>query len=106
MYIVLVQIQVKPENIAAFLALTLDNARNSRLEQGVVRFDVLQQQDDPARFVLMEVYRQPQDQQEHRLTEHYLRWRDGVKDMMATDRVGVRYTNIDPSDEEWNGRTV
>lgn len=106
MYIVLVQIQVKPENIAAFLALTLDNARNSRLEQGVVRFDVLQQQDDPARFVLMEVYRQPEDQQKHRLTEHYLRWRDGVKDMMATDRVGVRYTNIDPSDEEWNVRTV
>lgn len=106
MHIVLVYIHVKPESSAAFLALTLDNARNSRLEPGVVRFDVLQQQDDPARFVLVEVYHQPQDQEKHRQTDHYLRWRDGVKDMMAADRVGVKYTNIDPPDEEWYGRAV
>lgn len=106
MHIVLVHIQVKPESIPAFLALTLDNARNSRMEQGVVRFDVLQQQEDPAKFVLVEVYRQPHDQEMHRQTDHYLRWRDGVKGLMAADRVGVRYTNIDPSDEEWDVRAV
>ena len=70
MHIVLVHIQVKPESIPAFLALTLDNARNSRMEQGVVRFDVLQQQEDPAKFVLVEVYRQPHDQEMHRQTDH------------------------------------
>lgn len=106
MHIVLVQIQVKPESIAAFLELTLDNARNSRLEPGVARFDVLQQQDDPGRFVLVEVYHQPQDQEKHRQTDHYLRWRDGVKDMMAADRVGVRYTNIDPPDEAWDAHAI
>lgn len=103
MHIVIVHIQVKPESTRAFIDLTLGNARNSRREQGLVRFDVLQQQDDPARFVLVEVYRQPEDQEKHRQTDHYLRWRDGVKDMMAAERVGVKYTNLDPSDKEWNG---
>lgn len=106
MHIVVVTIQVKPESIAPFLALTQENARNSLLEPGVVRFDVLQQQDAPDRFVLVEVYHRSEDQEAHRQTAHYLRWRDGVKDMMAADRVGVRYINRFPADEDWNARPI
>ncbi len=106
MHIVLVNIQVKPESVQPFLTLTEDNARNSLQEPGVVRFDVLQQQDAPDRFVLVEVYHHPQDQEAHRQTAHYQRWRDGVKDMMAADRVGVRYTNHFPADEDWNARPL
>ena len=106
MHIVLVQIVIKPEMASAFLEHTLDNARNSLMEPGIVQFDVLQQVDDPARFVLLEVYRRPEDQELHRQTAHYLRWRDAVKDMMAADRVGIRYANRFPADEEWHARKV
>ena len=101
MHIVLVHIQVKPEMLPAFLAETRENATNSLREPGISRFDVLQQQDDETRIVLVEIYRQPEDQEKHRQTSHYLHWRDTVKDMMAADRVGTRYTNLFPSDEGW-----
>lgn len=101
MYVSIVSIHVKPDFIAPFIEATQDNARNSRLEPGVVRFDVLQQQDDPARFVLYEVYRQASDLNAHRLTAHYARWRDTVTDWMAETRTSVKYDNVDPSDEDW-----
>ena len=60
MHIALVSVHVKPDAVAAFEAATEHNARQSRLEPGVARFDVLQQRDDPTRFVLFEVYRDPE----------------------------------------------
>lgn len=106
MHVVLVQITVKPDAVAVFVEQTLENARMSRMEPGILQFDVLQQPDDPTKFVLIEVYRKPEDQELHRQTTHYLHWRDTVKDMMATDRVGTRYANLFPADEVWNARKV
>ena len=57
MYIVHVFVHVKPEHVEAFKAATIENARNSVQEPGIARFDVIQQADDPTRFVLIEVYR-------------------------------------------------
>jgi autoinducer 2-degrading protein len=71
MHIIHVQIRVKPDAIEAFTAATLANARASLQEPGVLRFDVVRQQDDPTRFVLVEVYRAAEDQARHRLTDHY-----------------------------------
>ena len=102
MHLVLVHIQVKPENIEAFKLATLENARNSIQEDGVVRFDVLQQADSPARFVLFEIYKSPEDQLKHRDTQHYQVWRDTVTDWMAEPRIGIRYSNLFPKDEDWN----
>jgi len=101
MHIVLVSINVKPEYLDAFREATLDNTRHSRMEPGIARFDFLQQQDDPTRFVLVEVYRDPEDVIRHKETAHYARWRDTVPEMMAEPRVGVKYTNIAPGDSEW-----
>jgi quinol monooxygenase YgiN len=101
MHIVLVHVHVKPDSIEEFKLVTLDNARNSMQEPGVVRFDVLQQKEDPVRFTLVEVYRKPEDQEAHRQTAHYLRWRDAVAEMMAENRVGVRYANLFPDDSGW-----
>jgi (4S)-4-hydroxy-5-phosphonooxypentane-2,3-dione isomerase len=86
MHIVHVSVQVKLEHVVAFIAATRDNARNSALEPGVLRFDALRSKDDPGRFVLVEIYRTPDDQAKHRETAHYLRWRDAVADMMAGPR--------------------
>jgi autoinducer 2-degrading protein len=101
MFIVHVHVRVKPESVEAFREATLENARNSVQEPGVARFDVLQQQDDPTRFALVEVYRTPDDPGRHKETNHYHVWRDAVADMMAEPRSSVKYTNCFPDDPGW-----
>ncbi|WP_322806586.1 antibiotic biosynthesis monooxygenase [Thermanaerothrix sp.] len=101
MHIVLVHVHVKESRLDDFIQATLENAHHSVQEPGIVRFDVLQQAEDPTRFVLVEVYRQPEDQVKHRETAHYQKWRDAVAEMMAEPRQGIRYINLFPSDEEW-----
>ena len=102
MFIVHVLVHVKPDQVEAFRAASVENARNSVREPGVARFDVVQQQDDPTRFVIVEVYRTPDDAGKHKETAHYKKWRDTVADMMAEPRVGVKYTNAFPDDQGWD----
>jgi quinol monooxygenase YgiN len=101
MYIVHVHVQVKPECIAAFKVATLANARASVQEPGVARFDVVQQTDDPTKFVLIEVYRDTAAQAAHKETKHYPIWRDTVADMMAEPRTSVKFQNIFPDEQNW-----
>lgn len=101
MHILLVNIRVKPDRLADFINATLDNAQNSINEDGVVRFDVLQQKDDLTSFTLVEVYRDPKGHAAHRETAHYLRWRDSVAEMMAEPRVATVFSNLFPDDPGW-----
>ena len=94
MHIVHVHVRVKPECIEAFKEATVENARRSIQEPGVARFDFLQQTEDPSRFVLIEIYRDPSDQAAHRETAHYLKWRDAVAGMMAEPRQPVKFTAV------------
>ena len=98
MFIVHVFVHVKHDQVDAFKAASLENARNSIQEPGVARFDLLQQQDDPTRFVFVEVYRTPDDPARHKETAHYAKWRDTVADMMAEPRTSVKYTNVFPDE--------
>jgi autoinducer 2-degrading protein len=102
MFIVHVFAHIKPDQVEAFLAATLENARNSIQEPGIARFDVIQQQDDPTRFVLVEVYRTSDDPARHKETSHYQKWRDIVADMMAEPRTSVKYTNAFPDEQGWD----
>ena len=101
MLIVHVHIHVKPESVEAFRKATEENARCSVLETGMARFDVVQQLDDPTRFVLLESYRTPDASAQHKETAHYLKWRDTVAPMMAAPRTNVKYANIYPADSNW-----
>jgi autoinducer 2-degrading protein len=101
MLIVHVHVHVKPEFVEAFRQATLENARESVKEPGVARFDVIQQTDDPARFILVEVYRTAEAPAQHKETAHYQRWRDTVAEMMAEPRTSVKYVNVFPPDEGW-----
>jgi autoinducer 2-degrading protein len=101
MQIVLVHTHVKPEFVEAFKQATIENASNSVQETGIARFDVIQQADDPTRFILVEVYKTPEAPAAHKATAHYLRWRDTVAEMMAEPRQGIKYANIFPNDEDW-----
>jgi len=101
MLVVLVQVRVLADSIDAFIAATKLNAAASRQEPGIARFDVIQQADDSARFVLIEVYRSNEAALAHKETAHYKTWRDAVAPMMAEPRQGVKFANIDPPDLGW-----
>ena len=101
MFIVHVFAHIKPDQVEAFRTATLENARNSIQEPGIARFDVIQQQDDPARFVLVEAYRTSDDPARHKETAHYQKWCDTVADMMAEPRTSVKYTNAFPDEQGW-----
>ncbi len=101
MLIVHVAVHVKPECVDAFKAATQDNAQNSVREPGIARFDVVQNLDDPTRFVLVEVYRTPDDPARHKETAHYRTWRDTVEPMMAEPRRSTKCRNIFPGDAGW-----
>jgi quinol monooxygenase YgiN len=101
MLIVHVHVQVKPESVAAFKQATEANAKASRLEPGIARFDVLQQQDDPTRFVLVEAYRTAEASAAHKETKPYAVWRDAVAPMMAQPRSSQKFQNLSPADEDY-----
>ena len=101
MLVVLVYVHVKPEYVEAFRDVSTDNARNSVQEPGIARFDVIQQADDPTRFVLVEVYRSQEATVRHKETAHYPRWRDAAADMMAEPRSSVKFSNVFPDDPGW-----
>jgi (4S)-4-hydroxy-5-phosphonooxypentane-2,3-dione isomerase len=92
---------VKPEFIEPFREISLENARNSVQEPGIARFDVIQQLDDPSRFVMVEVYRDADAPAKHKETAHYAAWRDKAAEMMAEPRVGVKYQNLFPGEDGW-----
>ena len=101
MLIVHVHVHVKAEFIEAFRQATIENARQSRREPGVARFDVAQQRGGPARFTLVEVYRDEGAPAAHKETAHYQKWRDTVADMMAEPRTSVKYDHVFPDQREW-----
>ena len=101
MLIVHVHIRVKPEVVEDFSRATVENARASVQEPGIARFDFLQLQDDPNRFVLWEVYRTEEAVAAHKLTAHYATWVEAVSDMFVEARTRSWYTSVFPGDEAW-----
>ena len=101
MFVVHVFVHVKEEFIEAFKEATIENATNSLQEPGVSRFDFLQQNDDPTRFILVEAYKTPEDPAKHKETAHYVKWRDTVAPMMAEPRSSIKTSNIHPDESGW-----
>ncbi|MEY5009166.1 MAG: hypothetical protein RLZZ253_305 [Verrucomicrobiota bacterium] len=99
--VVHVHVRVKPESVEAFRTATAENSRQSLLEPGIARFDVVQQIDDPTRFVLVEAYRTPEAPALHKETAHYATWRDTVAPMMAEPRQSVKFQSVAPEDAGW-----
>jgi (4S)-4-hydroxy-5-phosphonooxypentane-2,3-dione isomerase len=102
MLVVHVHVRVRPGRVEEFLAASLDNARASLAESGVLRFDVIQDQGDPEHVVLVEVYRDDDASAAHKQTAHYATWRDRVAEMMAESRRSEKYSAVFPvADEGW-----
>jgi autoinducer 2-degrading protein len=100
MLIVHVHVHVKPECVEAFKEATIANARESRLEPGIARFDCLQLLDDPSRFVLVEAYRDANAPTLHKETRHYQVWRGAVAAMMAEPRASEKFAPVLPEDQQ------
>ena len=101
MLIVHVQVRVKPESVADFRRATVENARASIQEPGIARFDVVQEEDDETRFVLVEVYRTTEAVAAHKETAHYAKWRDAVAEMMAEPRRRATFNAVFPDPQGW-----
>ncbi len=101
MLIVHVPVHVKAGHIDAFKAASVANARASLREPGIARFDVVQQADDPTRFVLVEAYRTPDAPAAHRTAAHYLAWREAVDPIMADTRTRTEFASVFPDDAGW-----
>jgi (4S)-4-hydroxy-5-phosphonooxypentane-2,3-dione isomerase len=101
MLVVHVHVRVKPDDVEAFLAESRRNAAASLQEPGVRRFDVLQDDGDPAHVVLNEVYVDQAAADAHKQTDHYARWRDAVADMMAQPRSSTRFAALFPEEQGW-----
>ncbi len=102
MFIVHVFVHVKEDCIEAFKKATIENAAYSIKEPGIARFDFVEQQDDPTRFVLVEVYRTSDDPLKHKETAHYQKWRGTVAHMMAEPRSAIKYFNVHPDEKGWD----
>jgi quinol monooxygenase YgiN len=98
MLVVHVHIKVKPDCIDTFKQVTIENAKQSLKEPGIARFDLVQQNDDPTRFVLVEVYRSVEATTAHKATAHYAAWRDHMESLMAEPRYSVKYANVFPGE--------
>ncbi len=101
MHIVHVFIHVKPDKLQEFIKASEANAANSIQENGIARFDFLQQADDPTRFLLVEVYRDEEAVARHKETAHYNRWRKAVEPLLAEPRTRIVYRNIQPGESGW-----
>jgi (4S)-4-hydroxy-5-phosphonooxypentane-2,3-dione isomerase len=99
MHILHVHLKVKPERIDDFIAATIENAKASLQEPGCVRFDVIQEAEDPARFVLVEIYRDQAGHAAHRESPHYNAWAERAPDMLAEPRSRTVYRNVYPGDD-------
>lgn len=98
MIVTCVHVNVKAENIQDFIEAMRENHRGSVRESGNMRFDVLQQADDPCRFMIYEAFESAEAVARHKETAHYLKWRDAVRDFMDGERYGVKYNIIEPAE--------
>lgn len=92
----LVNIWVKETHVDDFIAATIENHKQSVQEPGNLRFDILRDADNPAKFVLYEAYQSDEDAAAHKKTAHYLKWRDRVAEWMAQPRQGIRHEIVYP----------
>jgi autoinducer 2-degrading protein len=98
MIVTCVHVHVKPESIHDFIIASEANHLESVKEKGNLRFDFVQQDDDPCRFMIYEAYESEEDAATHKSAPHYLKWRNEVQDMMAEPRKGVKYNILQPAE--------
>lgn len=78
-FALIVRIRVRADAREQFLAAMGDNAAASIREPGCLRFDVVEDGEDPHRFSLYELYRDAAAFEAHKSTPHFARWREAAE---------------------------
>jgi autoinducer 2-degrading protein len=99
MIVTCVYVHIKPNAVRSFIDATTANHNESVREPGNLRFDLIQQVDDQCRFMIYEAYESEDAAANHKITRHYIKWREAVKDLMAEPREGVKYNIIEPKEK-------
>jgi len=94
MYIVVVHSHIQEEHLEKFKELTTKNAEASRREDGCVRFDVLQQTEDPTRFTFVEIFKSREDGARHLETSHFKKWLEEAVPLMVEPRTRILYHDV------------
>lgn len=102
MIIMNVFLRIKPERVNDFIAATLQNGNLTTQEPGNIRFELIQQTDDPTRFILTEIYRTQADMDAHFQSQHFQEWRAAVNDAFAEPGYSATYTPHFPSPSAWD----
>lgn len=98
MIVTTVHVWVKEDKVEPFIEASVENHRQSILESGNMRFDILQHQDDPTQFTFYEAYESEEAAAAHKQTTHYQVWRETVADWMAQPRKGVKHRVLAPKE--------
>ena len=104
MYVIIAPIQVKEGCKEQFMEAIIEDAQGSvNDEPGCLRFDVIQDADDPNRIWLYEVYRDEAAFQAHTQAPHFIKFRDATQDIRVEGIQGAARgsANIWPPDAEW-----
>ncbi|HBD93283.1 MAG: antibiotic biosynthesis monooxygenase [Spirochaetes bacterium GWF1_31_7] len=96
MIVTIVSVHVKKEHLEDFIQASIENHHNSLKEPGNLRFDILQNAENPQLFTLYEAYISKEAAAVHKETGHYKKWRDTVSEWMVEPRKGVLHNIIAP----------
>ena len=93
MIVVQITHTIRPECIDTYVNATIALATATQQEQGNLRFDLLQNSQDPFSFQLYEVYVDQAAQKIHLASTHFATWKETVNDVFA-DRSIARFTAV------------
>ncbi len=103
MIALIVTIQIQSEHREAFMESMLDDARGSNNDEpGCLRFDVLQDNEDPNKIHLYEVYKDQAAVDAHRQAPHYTKWRETVQDWFAAETIRRVASPVFPPEAAWS----
>jgi len=74
MFVLVVNLRIKPENVERFMKQALDNARAARNEPGCRQFDVLVDPQDKSKVMLYEIYNDEKAFETHQQTPHFKKY--------------------------------
>jgi (4S)-4-hydroxy-5-phosphonooxypentane-2,3-dione isomerase len=102
MIILHVTVQIKPEYVAPYLEAVRHDAEHSEKDEpGCLRFDVVQDQDDPNRFYYYEVYKNEAALEAHRQSPHFKLYAEKVQAWLAAPPERRFGKNLIPADDAW-----
>jgi autoinducer 2-degrading protein len=99
MHLRLATFSVNLEAVDHFQTVTLQHVGTSQQEAGIVRFELMQSEEDPRQFALLMLFQDDSARIRHMTTEHFQAWRETIAPDLAEPIRSVRYRRLDSGGE-------